>query len=116
MLGKRHWIIPEGYIPAPGSQIDLAGRSHEEAACVVNAGGEDVNLKLTLYFTDRDPVGPYCISVPAKRTVHLRFDELKDPEPVPRESDYASVIEASHPVVIQHARLGSASVNHQVRP
>ena len=35
----------------------------------------------------------------------LRFDDLDDPEPIPRGTDYASVIEADVPIVVQHTRL-----------
>jgi hypothetical protein len=40
-------------------------------------------------------------------TKHLRFNDLDDPEPVPRGADYACVIEADAPVVVQHTRLDS---------
>src|SRR5690606_7755547 len=83
---------------------DRALRSHE-AACVLNAGGEDAELRITLFFGDREPLGPYLVQVPARRTLHLRFDDLREPQPVPRETDYASLIESSVPVVIQHTRL-----------
>ena len=58
-----------------------------------------------VYFADREPAGPYQLEVPARRTLHLRFDELDDPEPVPRETDFSTVIESSQPVVVQHTRL-----------
>jgi hypothetical protein len=35
-------------------------------------------------------VGPYRVTVPARRTLHLRFNNPADPETVPRETDYAS--------------------------
>lgn len=105
MLGKKTWVIPEGHIPAEGPHAeDPALRSHE-TACILNAGHKDADLEVMLYFTDRDPAGPYRLTVPAQRTVHLRFDELEDPEPVPRETDYASVFSASEAVVVQHSRL-----------
>jgi hypothetical protein len=37
----------------------------------------------------------------------LRFNDLSDPEPIPRGTDYASVIEADIPIVVQHTRLDS---------
>jgi hypothetical protein len=80
--------------------------SHE-TACLLNAGDEDAEVAITVFFSDRDPAGPYRVTVPAMRTVHVRFDELKDPEPVPRDTDYASVIESSVPIVVQHTRLDS---------
>ena len=64
-------------------------------------------MKITIYFSDTDPVGPYRLTVPANRTNHVRFNDLQDPEPVPRGTDYASVIESDVPIVVQHTRLDS---------
>jgi hypothetical protein len=80
--------------------------SHE-AFCVLNAGDADANVAVTIFFTDREPVGPYLMTVGARRTFHFRFNELKDPEPVPPDTDYASVIESDQPIVVQHTRLDS---------
>jgi hypothetical protein len=60
-----------------------------------------------LYFSDRDPVGPYAVTVPARRTLHLRFNDLENPAPVPRDTDYSSVFESDLPIVVQHTRLDS---------
>jgi hypothetical protein len=105
MIGKTRWVIPEGYIPDAGPHADNPALRSHEAACILNAGDSDAQLNLTLYFTDREPAGPYRMTILARRTLHLRFDELADPEPVPRETDYASVIESTQPVVVQHTRL-----------
>ena len=64
-------------------------------------------MEITVYFSDRDPAGPYRVSVPPRRTLHLRFNELQDPEPIPRDTDYASLIESDVPIVVQHTRLDS---------
>ncbi len=80
--------------------------SHE-TACIVNTSDQEANVTITIFFADRDPVGPYGIIVPARRTVHQRFNDLEDPEKVPRDTDYASVIESDVPVVVQHTRLDS---------
>ncbi|HWA88718.1 MAG TPA: sensory rhodopsin transducer [Rhizomicrobium sp.] len=45
--------------------------------------------------------------MPARRTKHLRFNDLKDPEVVPRDTSYASVIVSSVPIIVQHTRLDS---------
>ena len=45
--------------------------------------------------------------MPARRTLHLRFNDLESPEPVPRDTDYASVLESDVPIVVQHSRLDS---------
>lgn len=64
-------------------------------------------MEIRLYFTDREPLGPYTLRVPARRTLHLRFNELEDPAPVPRDTDYASVFTSDVPIVLQHTRLDS---------
>src|SRR3954447_18773963 len=80
-IGKKRWAIPEGYIPSESISSDRALISHE-TACILNAGDEDAHVTLTIFFTNREPVN-YTLTVKARRTVHLRFNDLKDPEPVP---------------------------------
>jgi|SRR5690554_3584299 len=105
-LGHKIWAIPEGYIPGKSNGPAPEFTSHE-TACILNAGDKDADIEITIYFTDRDPVGPYKVKVPAKRTLHLRFNELNDPQEIPRDTDYASVIKSDVPVVVQHSRLDS---------
>ena len=105
-LGKTRWAIPEGYIPQSSTGSSRQMISHE-AACILNAGDTDAHVAITVLFTDREPAGPYRITVPARRTLHLRFNELEDPESIPRNADYASVIESDVPIVVQHTRLDS---------
>jgi Anabaena sensory rhodopsin transducer len=69
--------------------------------------GAIATVELMLYFEDREPVGPYRFKVGAKRTLHLRFNDLQDPEPVPRDTPYSSIIRSDVPVVVQHSRLDS---------
>jgi hypothetical protein len=57
------------------------------------------------------PCVPSWASVPARRTLHLRFNDLNDPEPVPLDTDYASLIESDVPIVVQHTRLDSRHPN-----
>jgi len=105
-VGRTCWVIAEGYIPGSSSMDTRAMESHE-TACILNAGDRDAQVTITLYFADRDPVGPYRLVVLARRTRHVRFNDLSDPERVPRDTDYSSVIESDVPVVVQHTRLDS---------
>jgi hypothetical protein len=104
--GKRLWAIAEGYIPGSSTGSGRAFESHE-TACILNAGPQEAHVRLTIFFKDREPAGPYHVTVPARRTLHLRFNDLRDPEPVPRETDYSSVFESDQPIVVQHTRLDS---------
>ena len=105
-MGRTRWVIAEGYIPPYGHGDGPEFESHE-TACMLNAGEGDAHVRITIYYADRDPTGPYQLTVPARRTLHLRFNSLKDPEPIPRGKDYASVIESDLPIVVQHTRLDS---------
>jgi hypothetical protein len=105
-IGKRCWAIAEGYIPGSSSGTSRALISHE-TACLLNTGDRDAQVTITIYFADQEPVGPYRVTVPARRTLHLRFNDLEDPQPVPRDRDYSSVIVSDVPIVVQHTRLDS---------
>ncbi|MFZ0389087.1 MAG: sensory rhodopsin transducer [Calditrichia bacterium] len=105
-IGKKVWAIAEGYIP-PGSNGPEPQMLSHETFCVLNAGDKEAHLEVTIYFSDREPVGPYKITVPAKRTKHVRFNDLNDPEPIPKGTDYSSIIQSDVPIVVQHSRLDS---------
>jgi hypothetical protein len=64
-------------------------------------------VELTVFFGDREPCGPYRVTVPARRTLHQRFNDLTDPQPIPRDTDYACVLLSDVAVVVQHTRLDS---------
>lgn len=105
-IGSKVWVIPEGYIPSGSTGPEPAMTSHE-TFCALNSGTAEARLEITIYFSDRDPAGPYRVTIPAQRTRHVRFNDLDDPEPVPRDTDYSSVIVSDQPVVVQHTRLDS---------
>jgi hypothetical protein len=105
-IGRTLWAIAEGYIPSTSHGPDPAMTSHE-TACILNANEMDAHVRLTIYFRNREPAGPFNVTVPARRTLHLRFNDLHDPEPIPRDTDYASVIQSDVPIVVQHTRLDS---------
>jgi hypothetical protein len=105
-IGHKIWAIAEGYIPGKSTGEGPEFTSHE-TACILNTSEKDAQIKITIYFSDKDPVGPYNITVKSQRTLHLRFNDLKEPEPIPLDTDYASVFVSDVPVVIQHTRLDS---------
>jgi hypothetical protein len=106
IIGKRRWAIAEGYIPASSHGPSPQMTSHE-TVCILNASDRDANVRITVYYVDCEPVGPYKVTVPARRTRHIRFNNLNDPEPIPHDTDFASIIESDVPIVVQHTRLDS---------
>jgi hypothetical protein len=105
-IGRTVWAIPEGFIPGESHGRGREMTSHE-TACLLNTGDADAHVAITVYFANREPAGPYRVTVPARRTLHLRFNDLRDPEPIPRGTDYSSVIFSDVPIVVQHTRLDS---------
>jgi hypothetical protein len=105
-IGRTRWAIAEGWIPGESTGPEPEMTSHE-TLCFLNTGDRDAHVEITLYFEDREPVGPYHLTVPARRTVHQWINKLDDPEPVPKETDYAMLVESDVPIVVQHTRLDS---------
>jgi hypothetical protein len=105
-IGRQRWAIAEGYLPGWSHGPEPRLTSHE-TVCLLNAGDHDASVTITVYFADREPAGPYRVTVPARRTRHVRFNDLQDPEPLPADTDFASLIESDRPVVVQHTRLDS---------
>jgi hypothetical protein len=105
-VGRRVWAIAEGYIP-PASTGETRELTSHETVCILNAGTAPAHVEITIYFADRGPVGPYKFEIAAERTRHLRFNEFKDPAPIPVNTDFSSTIVSDVPIVVQHTRLDS---------
>lgn len=101
-VGSTVWVIADGYIP-PGGAGPAPELASHESACILNAGDADAHVELHVYFTDREPEGPYTFTVPARRAHHQRLDEL----PVPCGVDYCCLLRSDAPIVVQHTRLDS---------
>lgn len=110
MIGSRIWAISAGCIPAGSSGTEPLYTSRN-TLCILNVNDNQVRLKMTIYFAEREPAGPYLITVGSRRVRHLRINDLIDPEPVMLETAYAVVIESDFPVVVQFIHLDTSSGN-----
>ncbi len=102
-LGRKTWLIPDGYLP-PASTGEL--KSHE-STCVLNLGARPVVVKLTAYFEDREPLAGFRVTCPPRRTIHIRLDFLQNDrgESIPAGVPFALKVESSANIVVQHSRL-----------
>lgn len=105
-IGKKVWAIAEGYIPTHSTGPSPEMESHE-TVCILNTSAETARIEIMIYFADKDPIGPYRLEVCANRTSHIRFNNLDNPEKIPRGVDFASTITSNVPVIVQHTRLDS---------
>jgi hypothetical protein len=101
-IGAKRWAIAEGYIPGKSTGSGRELTSHE-TVCVLNMGDTDARVEIAVYFSDREPAGPFTFTVPARRTQHIRFNDFCDPEKIPVNTDFASVITSDVPA---HTRIG----------
>ena len=102
-IGAKVWAIPGGHMPLLSSGAEPRDTSRDEL-CVLNAGHLNVQVELTIYYEDREPVGPYRLKVAAQRVRHMRFNDLIDPQALPLDTPYAVLLVADHPVVVQFTR------------
>ncbi len=106
VIGRKQWAIAEGYIPPYGHGPKPQMISHE-AVCILNAGDAEAHIDITVFYEDRDPVGPYRFTIAGRRTRHLRFNDFEAPEKIQPDTPFSSVILSDVPVVVQHTRLDS---------
>jgi hypothetical protein len=112
-IGHTTWVIPGGRIPvrSTGREPDFTSR---DELCALNTGPSTARLKLHIYYSTRDPVGPYEISVSSKRVVSVRFNDLIDPEAIPLDEPFACVIESDVPIVVQFTRQDTSQPENAI--
>lgn len=105
-VGSTTWVIADGYIPPTSSGPAPAMTSHD-SICMLNSGASPADVSVYVYFTDRDPAGPYKFTVQPRRALHTRINDFNDPEPIPVGVDYCTVVSSDNPIVVQSTRLDS---------
>lgn len=98
--GSTRWFFSAGVIPDHGTGHEPEYTSRNEL-CLLNTGVAEACVRLTVFHSDRDPVGPYEIRVEGRRVRHLRVNDLIAPEAVPLGRPLGLVLESDEPVVAQ---------------
>ena len=106
--GKKTWLIPDCFLNSVSKNESV---SHE-AICVINTTQTDAQIKLTLFFEDREPIKSFSSSCSAGRTHHIRMDRLRNEngEMIPRDTPYAALVESNVNIVVQYSRLDTSEV------
>lgn len=105
-IGSTTWVVADGYIP-PGSTGPAPAMTSHDSICMLNAGSTDAQVEVDVFFTDREPAGPFRIGIPARRAHHQRINDLEHPERIEPGIDYCLVVRSDVPIVVQHTRLDS---------
>lgn len=101
--GKKVWGFPGGYIPAESTGKEPEMLSKDEIS-ILNTSQMDADISITIYYTDRDPVSGYKITVSAERVKQFRVNDLIDPHAIPLGLPYAAILESNTPVIIQWSK------------
>ena len=106
-LGRTTWVIPGGRIPL-GSTGPEPERTSRDELFFLNTGDADAHVALTVFYADREPVGPYRLTIAARRVRSVRCNDLIDPEALPLGVDYGIAIECDVPIVVQFSRVDTS--------
>jgi len=108
--GAKTWYFPDGYLPE--KSIDGKMDAHE-ALMLFNAGGEEANVKIDVYFENREPVKDIAVTVDAERVKTLRLDKPSDMGglKIPVLTQYSLRVRSDKNIVVQFGRLDTTQNN-----
>ena len=108
-VGKCDWIIPDCELPPEGEGV-LKGH---ESVIVVNDSTRVAKIKVSLFFTDKEPYDEIEWIVEPKRVRCFRMNNPADMSGyvVPLETQYAMKLESTEPIVVQYGRLDNRQTN-----
>jgi hypothetical protein len=102
-IGRTTWAYPGGWMPLGQTGPEPAFTS-SDTLCLLNAGDALASVEIVIHYADRDPVGPYRLTIAARRVRRVRCNDLIFPEAVSLETPYAAIVRANVPIVVQVTR------------
>ncbi|MFH2068898.1 MAG: sensory rhodopsin transducer [Candidatus Omnitrophota bacterium] len=108
--GAGIWYFPDGYLPKKTGRGLLEAH---EALMILNVNDKPADVKLDLYFEDREPVTGIPVTVGARRVKCLRMDNPQDVggHRIPALTQYSLRVRSNVNVVVQFGRLDSTQEN-----
>lgn len=102
-LGERIWFLVDGEVPEPG---EGAIKGHE-ALCILNPNKETAEIKITIFFKDKEPVRDIRITLEGERMfdIHINDPSEMGGYKIPVMKPYSLKIESTVGIVVQHSRL-----------
>jgi len=108
--GAKVWCFPDGYLPLKNGDGPV---EPHEALMLLNVGDRRANVKLDVYFEDKDPATDIPITVDAQRVKSLRLDRPHDLGglEIPPLTQYSIRIRSDTKIVAQFGRLDCTKSN-----
>ena len=107
--GHKTWVVPDGWLPPAGGDGDMV---NHESLMILNTGKKKAQIKLDIYFDDREPIRDLPLTVNAERIRSIRLD-LSDELgfDLPRATQYALRIKSDVKVIVQYGRMDVRQAN-----
>jgi hypothetical protein len=107
--GHKTWVIPDGWLPPAGGDGDLI---NHESLMIMNTGKKKAQIKVDIYFDDRDPICDLPLTVEAERIKAIRLDSPDELGfALPRATQYALRIKSDVKVIVQYGRMDVRQAN-----
>lgn len=105
--GKKTWLIPDCFLHS----VSLNEQVSHEAVCVLNTTETDAEIKLTLFYEDRDKIDDFRALCKAGRTHHIRLDRIvsQSGKKIEKDVPYAILVESNTEIVVQYSRLDTSA-------
>ncbi len=112
--GKKVWVFPDAELPPVGVNL-IPGH---ESIIITNLSDQEAKVRITLIYTDKDPIVIPSALVGSKRVRCLRTDDVKDfgKHTAVFGEQYAILLESDVPVVAQYGRAEPRTVNFYTTP
>ena len=112
--GKKVWIFPDAELPPEGANL-IPGH---ESVIITNTGDSDAHVRITLFYTDKEPLNDLVVTVGARRVRCLRTNQEADfgAYTAAIGEQYAIMLESDVPVVAQYGRAEPRAVNFYTTP
>ena len=112
--GKKVWVFPDAELPPEGANL-IPGH---ESIIITNTGDRDAHVRITLLYTDKEPVEAPVATVGARRVRCLRTNVPGDfgAHTAQIGEQYAILLESDEPIVAQSGRAEPRAVNFYTTP
>ncbi len=101
--GSYSWVVPDGWLPPEGGEGDMI---NHESLMIMNTGQKNADIKIDIYFDDREPVKDLPLIIDAERIKAVRLDLLEELGfKLPRATQYALRIKSNVKIIVQYGRM-----------
>ncbi|MCL6087648.1 MAG: sensory rhodopsin transducer [Actinobacteria bacterium] len=106
--GKNIWLFPDGELPKPDKNNPY--QAHE-ALIILNTSNKNANLKMNIYFSDKDPIENIFLEAKARRVKCIRLDKPEEigGVKISPHVQYALRLESDVKVAVTFGRLDTSS-------